>query len=376
MARQPATAPSRAGQTALEARRRPSRRYAVDVAGQRATAPLAVPVGRAARRGRGTCSWNSSAARAPARSAASRSTRGADGAAASASERRRRAAASAQARRTPRRRGRRGARRPRAAGRRCGPGRRRRPGRARPRAAAAPSCRTRDAGEARVVVVRVGPPARCPRPGRPPRSAARVRSSSGRRNASNARRMPASERPPVPRVSPSSTVSAWSSRVWPSSTVAAPKRSASSSRTAYRASRAAASRPLAVGLDVDPDRRRSRRRRARPSAPTTRSACSAEPSCRPWSTVTPTTRQGRLARLEDGGGQQRERVGAAGAGDQDGRGAGVAGVGRAPRRTASRTAATAGSGPVAAQQDAGHPGGGVGDLGLGRQVVGVAPRRR
>ena len=57
-------------------------------------------------------------------------------------------------------------------------------------------------------------------------------SRSGRAKSSNPRRMPARERPPEPRVRPSRTVSAWSSRVWPSSTTAAESRSATSSRTA------------------------------------------------------------------------------------------------------------------------------------------------
>ena len=66
------------------------------------------------------------------------------------------------------------------------------------------------------------------------------------------RRIPASERAPAPRARPSSTVSAWSSRVWPSSTAAAEKWRAISPSTAYLASRAAASGPRPVGGDRDP----------------------------------------------------------------------------------------------------------------------------
>ena len=91
--------------------------------------------------------------------------------------------------------------------------------------------------------------------------------------------------------------------------------------------------------------------------PITWVATSADASCRPWSTVTPTTRPGLLARLEDGGGQQGQRVGAARAGDQDGGGAGVAGGERAPY---------------------GDPGGGDGGVGPGHGALTgpASPRRR
>ena len=68
-------------------------------------------------------------------------------------------------------------------------------------------------------------------------------SPGGVGGSGRSRRMPARLRAPEPRVRPSSTVSAWSSRVWPSSSAVAPKRSASWSRTAYRPWRAAASGP-------------------------------------------------------------------------------------------------------------------------------------
>ena len=57
-------------------------------------------------------------------------------------------------------------------------------------------------------------------------------SSSGRRYRPRTAAMPASERAPEPRASPSSTCSAWSSRVCPSRTATAPCRSATSSRAA------------------------------------------------------------------------------------------------------------------------------------------------
>ncbi len=141
-------------------------------------------------------------------------------------------------------------------------------------------------------------------------------SSSGRAKTSNPRRMPARDRPPEPRARPSSTVSAWSSRVWPSRTTAAEGRSATSSSTAYRASRAAASGPSpaastrTVAVIVS----------SAPSAAicsTTRAAWSADPAWSPWSTVTPTTRWSRLWPSKTAARQQGERVGAAAAGHHD-----------------------------------------------------------
>ena len=118
--------------------------------------------------------------------------------------------------------------------------------------------------------------------------------SSGRTKTPKAGRIPCSDRPPEPRARPSSTVSAWSSRVWPSSTCRAPRWSATCSRTAYLAWRAAASGPSpevaststrAVSVSSTP---------IDASWPTTRSAWAAEPGWRPWSTVTPTTRRPSL----------------------------------------------------------------------------------
>ena len=71
-----------------------------------------------------------------------------------------------------------------------------------------------DAGEAGVGVVRVVPHG--PSPAQAARVVARRTVSSGRSHGGSHRRMPASERAPDPRPRPSSTVSAWSSRVWPS----------------------------------------------------------------------------------------------------------------------------------------------------------------
>ena len=66
--------------------------------------------------------------------------------------------------------------------------------------------------------------------------------------------MPARARGPEPRASPSSTVSAWSSRVWPSSTATAPVCWASRPSAVYRALRAAASGHRPRGGHRHPDR--------------------------------------------------------------------------------------------------------------------------
>ena len=147
---------------------------------------------------------------------------------------------------------------------------------------------------------------------------ARVTSSRGRWNRPSIdRRIPASDRAPDPRASPSSTVSAWSSSVCPSSTTWAPKCSAIWASAAYLASRAAASMPCPPGSTVTEIVAVS-------SAPscaicaTTRVAWSAEPSWSPWSTVTPMTRSASTRASKTVGGEQGQRVGAAGAGDEHG----------------------------------------------------------
>src|SRR4051812_34366537 len=199
---------------------------------------------------------------------------------------------------------------------------------------------------------------------------ARVTSSRGRRNGVKPRHMPARARAPEPRVRPSRTVSAWSSRVCPSSTTWEPNRCATSSSTAYLASRAAASGPW-------PREDTSTRTDTVSSTPRpaicsrTRLACSADPACSPWSTVTPTTCHGR---------DRASKVAAAtsaseSAPPEQATSTGWSPTSTSPRRTASRTAATAGSSAIAdlSAVHAAHPGGGVADLGLGRQVRGLRP---
>ena len=115
-------------------------------------------------------------------------------------------------------------------------------------------------------------------------------SSSGRAKTPNPRRIPCSDLPPEPRVSPSRTVSAWSSRVCPSRTRRALTRPATSSRTAYRACRAAASGPTPAAASTRTRAVNVSSTPRAPSAATTRAAWSAEPGWSPWSTVTPTTR--------------------------------------------------------------------------------------
>ena len=83
-------------------------------------------------------------------------------------------------------------------------------------------------GERRVGVVRVVPGGVAGGGG--PDDVARRGRAAGAGSGRGPAAIPASERAPEPRASPSSTVSAWSSRVWPSSTAAAPSRSAASSR--------------------------------------------------------------------------------------------------------------------------------------------------
>ena len=172
---------------------------------------------------------------------------------------------------------------------------------------------------------------------------ARVRSSSGRRKSPQARRIPASDRPPLPRARPSSTVSAWSSRVWPSSTTL----------------RAEALRELLEDGVAGLPRRRlgpwpsvltATRAVAVSSAPrmaiwaTTRTASSAESSRSPWSTVTPTTDQGRSRASNTAAASRASESAPPEHATSTGWPPGSAAPASA-RRTASRVAATAGSGP-------------------------------
>ena len=104
--------------------------------------------------------------------------------------------------------------------------------------------------------------------------------------------------------------------------------------------------------------------------PTTRVATSAEVSCRPWSTVTPMTGQGSSRASKTAA---ASRASESAPPEQATRTGAEPGSPRArSRRTASRVAATAGSGPVTGT-NSGHPRGGIGDLGLGGQVGGVLP---
>ena len=89
-------------------------------------------------------------------------------------------------------------------------------------------------------------------PGRQPGSARVVRRGAGGGTGRTPQLMPDSERVPLPRPSPSSTVSAWSSRVWPSRTVASSRSAEARSMAAYRALPGGGLRP-AVGADLDPD---------------------------------------------------------------------------------------------------------------------------
>ena len=96
---------------------------------------------------------------------------------------------------------------------------------------------------------------------------------------------------PDPRPRPSRTVSAWSSSV-------CPMRAPCSAAAGQRARSARTARPRsAVGADRTRTTRTGSRPRSR-SRTAVPSARSAEPGCRPWSTVTPPTRTPASRRLE------------------------------------------------------------------------------
>ena len=149
--------------------------------------------------------------------------------------------------------------------------------------------------------------------------AVQMRSVSVRRSPRNGRRtmpsiagMPASERGPEPRPRPSSTVSAWSSRVWASSTASTGR----DRSTAYLASRAAASGPPSVPTSTVTTSA------SRPSAracSAARSATSAESGWSPWSTTTAPAVQPAFGRDERQAGRERQRVGTTAQRDLDAR---------------------------------------------------------
>ena len=151
-----------------------------------------------------------------------------------------------------------------------------------------------------------------PAPARPRAVVAR-RSAEQRPAEQPATRRHPGQRPraPDPRARPSSTVSAWSSRVCPSSTAAAPSRSR---RRAERGVAGAPGRglgPAAAGATVDRhdlDRVEAERRAATAAAASRRRR--ADPACSPWSTTTAPTRTPASARLGGRGRGQRQRVGA------------------------------------------------------------------
>ena len=165
---------------------------------------------------------------------------------------------------------------------------------------------------------------------------ARRRPSSGRSQGGSQVRMPARDRAPEPRPRPSSTVSAWSSRVWPSRTGESGCGRAVRSAP-YRTRRAAASRPPPPSTTTPCT--------AAGTPWATRSATSAalrsaEPSCNPWSITATCTRPGATARaaasraVESAPPEHATSSGAARTG---------AGSASSACRTARRTAATAGT---------------------------------
>ena len=119
--------------------------------------------------------------------------------------------------------------------------------------------------------------------------------------------MPASERAPEPRASPSSTVSAWSSRVCAEQDGGGadagppPRRARRTGRPGRGLGPTAAADRDGRHLDrVEPEPSRAQRAAA--------AATSAEPACRPWSTTTAPARTAGARRLERDRGGQRERV--------------------------------------------------------------------
>ena len=161
-----------------------------------------------------------------------------------------------------------------AAAPRCGPAPRRPRPAARPRAAAAPRCAAAPAGSAGSALCGSSQASGRARR-RPPRSSPGARREAAAGSGRRPRRMPAIERGPEPRPRPSSTVSAWSSRVCPSSTSAsqAVGRPRRAPRSGPRAPPPPGHRPCRRATRDDLDRvearARSRSRRpARPARPT------------------------------------------------------------------------------------------------------------
>src|SRR4051794_22502718 len=157
--------------------------------------------------------------------------------------------------------------------------------------------------------------------------------------------MPATERGPDPRPRPSSTVSAWSSRVWPSATRASPAAAASACK---RTVRAAASGPPSVPTSTV--RTVTGARPSLRSSSAVASARSAEPACRPWSTVTaPAGTPARGASKATAAARARES-----APPLQATSTGCAERVR-PGRTAPRNCATAGLGPLTGSGGDGGP---------------------
>ena len=269
---------------------------------------------------------------------------------------RRRRVGRALAARPPRR----ARRRRRAAGRRSGPG----PGPPRRRAprsaAAAARSRTRlrrKAGSALAGSSQTGSPAAGSRRPRLARAGARAAAGAAVRSRAG---IPASERLPLPRASRSSTVSAWSSRVWPSSSAAAPSRARR--RTAPRGARSRAA-PSCRGAGARQDLGRVRGRVRRPGGHRVGPLAGArgpavvdgqQPGAQPGP-----------RRLEGERRGQRRRVRAAGGGDQHQSGRVPSGEVGEVAADRERTAATAG-------RRTGHRG----RLGDGRQRRAQAAERR
>ena len=208
-----------------------------------------------------------------------------------------------------------------------------------------------DPGERRVLVVRVAPRLEAERGAGLLRCCARPSPSSGRRTRPAAGAIPASDRAPEPRARPSSTVSAWSSRVCASSTTSAPSSAAASAgRRTGRCGRRPPGRPRCrpgpgpPGPGRGPARgtARQRARRRRPTLAAGRGRRSPPPPA-----ARPRARRTRSPPPAPASPRLRSRRPAP---------ARLRGDRPAPARTASRTAATAGSSrPAALSRGLGGP---------------------
>ena len=174
------------------------------------------------------------------------------------------------------------------------------------------SWRTRLRGGTRVVVRSGRRPARARARAHSARVSARRSAEQRAHDVAAARGHAREPARPLPRSRLSSTVSAWSSAVWPTSTTVGAELDARGvERGVARVARAGLE--VRPGRDVDPHASRSRRRARRARVAHDARPRRRSPGRRPWSTCTATGSSPASAASDE----QRERVGAAGARDDD-----------------------------------------------------------